>query len=154
MKKILLAGATGYLGGSFIASELKQGSYYVKAIARDSNKLREKMIEADEVLKDEVTVSESIKGCCEGGIDVVISTVGITRQKDGLTYMDVDYQGGNMNLLNEAKRSGVKKFIYVSSLNGGKLKHLKICHAKEKFVEELKKVRTGLFCYPTKRFFL
>ncbi len=96
------------------------------------------MIEADEVLKDEVTVSESIKGCCEG-IDVVISTVGITRQKkDGLTYMDVDYQG-NMNLLNEAKRSGVKKFIYVSSLNGGKLKHLKICHAKEKFVEELKK---------------
>ncbi len=25
-------------------------------------------------------------------VDTLISTVGITRQKDGLTYMDVDYQ--------------------------------------------------------------
>ena len=51
--------------------------------------------------------------------------------------MDVDYQA-NLNLLNEAKRSGVKKFIYVSVLNGNKLTKLKICEAKEKFVEALK----------------
>ena len=51
--------------------------------------------------------------------------------------MDVDYQA-NMNLLNEAIKSGVKKFIYVSVLNGDKLKKLKICEAKEKFVDELK----------------
>ena len=67
----------------------------------------------------------------------VISTVGITKQKDGLTYMDVDYQA-NLNLLEEAKKSGVKKFIYVSVLNGEKLKATKICYAKEKFVERLK----------------
>jgi uncharacterized protein YbjT (DUF2867 family) len=63
--------------------------------------------------------------------------VGITRQKDGLTYMDVDYQA-NLNLLQEAKKSGVKKIIYVSVLNGEKLRHLKICEAKERFVDELK----------------
>ncbi len=58
--------------------------------------------------------------------------------------MDVDYQA-NMNLLQQAKQSGVKKFIYVSVLNGEKLKHLKICEAKERFVEELK--ASGLdFC--------
>jgi uncharacterized protein YbjT (DUF2867 family) len=71
-------------------------------------------------------------------IDVVISTIGITRQKDGLTYMDVDYQA-NMNLLHEAKQNGVKKFIYISVLNGENLRHLKICDAKEMFVEQLKK---------------
>jgi uncharacterized protein YbjT (DUF2867 family) len=67
----------------------------------------------------------------------VISSVGITRQKDGLTYMDVDYQA-NLNLLNEAKSAGVKKFIYVSAINGDKYRHLKIFEAKEKFVDALK----------------
>lgn len=51
--------------------------------------------------------------------------------------MDVDYQA-NLNLLNEARKRGDRKFIYVSALNGHKLKHLKIFEAKEKFVEELK----------------
>lgn len=51
--------------------------------------------------------------------------------------MDVDYQD-NVNLLRQAKESGVKKFVYVSVLNGEHLKYLKICEAKEMFVERLK----------------
>ncbi len=136
MKKILLAGSTGYLG-SYIAKELQQRSSFFRAIARSPEKLEQNDIEANEVLKAELTDPDSIRECCKG-IDVVISTVGITRQKDGLTYMDVDYQA-NMNLLEEAKKSGVKKFIYVSVLNGEKLRNLKICDAKETFVEQLKK---------------
>jgi uncharacterized protein YbjT (DUF2867 family) len=134
MKRVLLAGITGYLG-SYIAKELPKRSCYVKAIARNPDKIKQKGIEADEVLKAEVTEPESIKDCCKN-IDAVISTIGITRQKDGLTYMDVDYQA-NMNLLHEAEQSGVKKFIYISVLNGENLRHLKICEAKELFVEKL-----------------
>jgi uncharacterized protein YbjT (DUF2867 family) len=136
MKRILLAGATGYLG-SYIAKELRKRDFHVSVIARNVEKLKEKKIEANEILAAQITRPESIKNCCQN-IDAVISTVGITRQKDGLTYMDVDYQA-NKNLLQQAKQSGVKKFIYVSVLNGEKLKHLKICEAKERFVEELKK---------------
>ncbi len=51
--------------------------------------------------------------------------------------MDVDYQA-NLNLLREAQRAGIKKFIYVSVINGDKMRHLKITEAKEKFVDELK----------------
>jgi uncharacterized protein YbjT (DUF2867 family) len=51
--------------------------------------------------------------------------------------MDVDYLG-NANLIDEAKRAGVRKFLYVSVLNGEKLRHLKICEAKEKLVDDLK----------------
>lgn len=69
-------------------------------------------------------------------MDAVITTVGITRQKDGLTYMDVDY-GANVNLLREAERAGVSRFIYVSVLNGNNMRHLKICNAKERFVDQL-----------------
>jgi uncharacterized protein YbjT (DUF2867 family) len=142
MKRILLAGATGYLG-SYIARELQKRDYHVRAMVRNPEKLNREKIAATEILEAEITRPESIEGCCEE-VDIVISTVGITQQKDGLTFMDVDYQA-NVNLLNEAKQSGVKKFIYVSVLHGEKLKHLKICAAKERFAEELK--ASGLdFC--------
>jgi uncharacterized protein YbjT (DUF2867 family) len=136
MKKILLAGSTGYLG-VYIAKELLQRSCFLRTIVRSPEKLEQNDIKASEIVKAELTAPDAIRECCKG-IDVVISTVGITRQKDGLTYMDVDYQA-NMNLLKEAKKSNVKKFIYVSVLNGEKLRNLKICDAKEMFVEELKK---------------
>lgn len=134
MKRVLLAGSTGYLG-SYIAKELLKRSYFFRAVARNSERLRTRDIEPTEIVEAELTKAETIRGCCED-IDVVISTVGITKQRDGLTYMDVDYQA-NLNLLKDANRSGVKMFIYVSVLNGEHLRHLKICDAKEKFVEQL-----------------
>ena len=136
MKTILLAGATGYLG-SYIAKKLSQTAYDLRVIVRSPGKLAERGIKVEDFFQAELTRPEAIKGCCSG-IDTVISTVGITRQKDGLTYLDVDYQA-NLNLLKEARESGVRKFIYVSVLNGEKLRHLKICDAKEKFVEQLEK---------------
>ena len=137
MNKILLAGSTGYLG-SFILNELLDKSFETRTIVRNEKKLPKSIIGNNklEILEAELTEPKSIENCCQN-IDTVISTVGITKQKDGLTYMDVDYQA-NLNLLEEAKRSGVKKFIYVSVLNGDKLIQLKICEAKEKFVSALK----------------
>ena len=122
--------------GSYITKELQNNGYFFKVVARNIEKLKKKGIEASEVLQAELTIPDAIRGACKG-IDVAISTVDITRQKDGLTYMDVDYQA-NMNLLEEARRSGVQKVIYVSVLNGDKLRHLKVCDAKERFVEQLK----------------
>jgi uncharacterized protein YbjT (DUF2867 family) len=136
MKSCLVAGATGYLGG-FIARELKSLNYTTRVLVRNPDKFQKTGILADEIYQAEITDRSTLDDCCNN-IDTLISTVGITRQKDGLSYMDVDYQA-NMNLLEEAKASGVRKFIYVSVLNGKKLKHLKICQAKEKFVEALKK---------------
>ncbi|WP_299099974.1 SDR family oxidoreductase [uncultured Winogradskyella sp.] len=132
---VLLAGATGYLGG-YIAKALVESNFNAKLITRSSKKLQQFNSNAVKIIEAEVTKTESIKGICEG-VTTVISTVGITRQKEGLTYMDVDYQA-NVNLLNEAKRAGVKKFIYVSAINGNKYRHLKIFEAKEKFVDVLK----------------
>ncbi|MEL7046184.1 MAG: SDR family oxidoreductase [Pseudomonadota bacterium] len=139
MNKILLAGATGYLG-SHIARELSQRGISYRAIARNPSKLEALDVNATESWRAEMTDAASLDGCCDG-IDVVISTVGITRQKDGLTYMDVDYRA-NLNLLEEAQKSGVKKFVYVSVLHGDQLRHLKICEAKERFVDRLK--RSGM----------
>ena len=132
--KILVAGATGYLG-KYITRELLSEGFKTKIIVRNPNKIEfgdDNLI----IEKAEVTRPETLKDICKD-VRVVISTVGITRQKDGLTYMDVDY-GANANLIDEAKKSGVEKFIYVSVLNGEKLRHLKICEAKEKLGDYLK----------------
>nr|WP_321412994.1 SDR family oxidoreductase [uncultured Allomuricauda sp.] len=133
-EKVLLAGATGYLG-QFITQELIESGYETKIIVRNKGKVKLNAPNL-EIVEAQVTQPDSLKGICNN-VDIVISTVGITRQKDGLTYMDVDYQA-NANLIDEAKKSGVKKFIYISVLNGEKLRNLKICAAKEKLGDYLK----------------
>jgi uncharacterized protein YbjT (DUF2867 family) len=132
---ILLAGATGYLGRHLL-QVLIEKQHQVVAIVRKPHQLDISNENFLEIKQAEVTKPVSLRDICKG-IDTVISTIGITRQKDGLTYMDVDYQA-NMNLLEEAKRSGVNHFIYVSAINGDKHRNLKIFEAKEKFVDALK----------------
>ncbi len=134
MNKVLVAGGTGYLG-SHIVNELLSRNLNTVMIVRDKKRVNRnsrflKIIEA------RVTEPESLEGVFEG-IDTVFSTVGITRQKDGLKYMDVDYQA-NANLIDAAKKANVKKFVYVSVLNGEQLRNIKICEAKERLVDYLK----------------
>jgi len=135
MKRILVAGATGYLGG-FVARELKIRGHFVRALARSPEKLNPLRGSLDEVATGEVTRPETLRHTCHG-VDVVFSSIGITRQKDGLTFHDVDYRG-NMNLLEVALQAGVGKFVYVSVFNGPSLRQLDIVAAHENFVDELK----------------
>ncbi len=134
MKKVLVAGATGYLG-QYLVKELKKRGFWVRVLIRkESQKFNFESV--DDYFIGEVTKPESIHEVTKD-IDWVFSTIGITRQKDGLTYMDVDYQG-NSNLLKEALKEKVESFQYISAINGDKLRHLKIFEAKEKFADELK----------------
>jgi uncharacterized protein YbjT (DUF2867 family) len=132
---VLLAGATGYLGKHLLKVLIEKQNQVV-AIVRKLNQIDNPNENYLEIKQAEVTKPETLRDICKG-IDTVISTVGITRQKEGLTYMDVDYQA-NMNLLEEAKKSGVSHFVYVSAINGDKHRNLKIFEAKEKFVDALK----------------
>ncbi|MCR9081456.1 MAG: SDR family oxidoreductase [Cyclobacteriaceae bacterium] len=133
--KIILAGATGYLG-SFIAQELKDHGHDFLAFGRSEEKLKKIGLTEKEFQVLDVTKLATFPKI-EEPLDTVISTVGITRQKDGLSYMDVDY-GANLNLLEFAMRHRARKFIYVSVLNGEQMRHLKITAAKERFVDALK----------------
>ncbi len=134
LPRVLVAGATGYLGG-FVVRELAKRGCFVRALARSPEKLEPFTDEINEVVTGEVTQHATLTGCCQG-IDVVFSSVGITRQQGKLTWKDVDYQG-NLNLLAEAKRANVRKFVYVSAIDGPKLTHLDIVKAHEDFVAAL-----------------
>jgi len=119
-----------------VAKEFKSRGHFVSLLARSPEKLDHIKDEIDDIVKGEITEPDSIKDICDG-IDIVFSSVGITKQKSKLTFKDVDYQG-NKNLLEIAGKASVKKFIYVSVFNGPNLLHLDIVKAHEDFVNELK----------------
>lgn len=144
MKRVLVAGATGYLG-RHVLREFKQQGYWTRALVRDEKKLLHPGPFGepagtgffDEVFTGKVTEPITLEGLCDN-IDIVFSSVGLTRQKDGLTFRDVDYQG-NINILTQALKAGVKKFIYVSVFNARLMADIAIVKAHEDFVEVLKK---------------
>jgi uncharacterized protein YbjT (DUF2867 family) len=134
--RILVAGSTGYLG-SHIVSQLLAELVEFKALARDKTKLLSMGVSDEKIIEAQITDPASIRGICDG-IDVVISCIGITRQRDGLKYMDVDYQA-NANLLEEAERAGVRQFIYISAFHAQKYPHVRLLGAKERFAKRLLK---------------
>ena len=132
--KVVLAGAYGNLGADIFKSLLKAGHEVVAAdmIERDLG------VEGDFTFK-KINVQEpaTLAGLCDGA-DVVITTVGLTKTSAEVTNYQIDYQG-NLNILEEAKKAGVKHFTYISVLKADKAPKVPMLHAKYLFEEELKK---------------
>ncbi len=137
LKRALVAGGTGYLGG-FVAREFASRGFFVRALVRSSKKKVEALRDVtDEIVLGEITRPETLDHICDG-IDAVFSSVGITRQKDGLTFRDVDYRG-NTNLLNEALRAGVERSPSTFRRSTVQIsRHLNMVNTHEAFVDELK----------------
>ena len=101
--------------GQYHVKELKNGGFWVRVLIRkEAQKYRFKNF--DDFFIAQITEPNSIKGITKN-IDFVFSSIGITRQKDGMTYLKVDYQGSS-NLFKEALNDGVEVFQYISAING------------------------------------
>ncbi|CDQ19646.1 Uncharacterized conserved protein YbjT, contains NAD(P)-binding and DUF2867 domains [Halobacillus karajensis] len=143
MERVLVAGATGYLG-RYVVKALKQKGYYVKVLVRSQDKLNQEGAFSspsiydfvDDIVIGDVTRPQTIKDVCTD-VDFVFSSVGITKQKDNLTFMDVDFKG-NLNLLREAERSNVQRFMYIN-VHGAEECLSTLIKAKQRFVNELKR---------------
>lgn len=131
-KRVLVAGATGYLGVRVVAALARRGAH-VRALVRPGKAVAG----AHEHFEAEVTNPASLEGACEG-VDWVFSALGITRQKDGVTYEAVDY-GGNLALLREAERAGVSRFGVISVVCAERLAGNPMVDAKLRFLEALER---------------
>ncbi|WP_425049500.1 SDR family oxidoreductase [Psychromarinibacter sp. S121] len=129
---LLVAGATGYLG-RFLCAEYARRGHHVTALVRDTARAEEL---ADVLVEAEATRPETIRGIMDG-VDLVVSSLGITRQADGLGYRDVDFQA-NLNLLREAETAGVKRFAYVHVLKAEAMAGVPLVDAKAAFVDALR----------------
>ena len=123
MRSVLLAGATGSLGRLVHGRLLAYGDS-VRPLLRSANM--------------DLTDPASLEGVCQD-IDVVISCAGASMNlysRERASFTKVDF-GGNCNLLAEAKRAGVKKFVYVSLFGAHGLLQTEYAKAHEQFVREL-----------------
>ena len=132
--KVVLAGAYGNLGADIFRTLINEGH---EVVALDMAQ-REIGVDKNFTFKKvDVTNPETLKGTCDGA-DVVITTVGLTKGSATISNYDIDYKG-NLNLLKEAKRAGVKNFTYISVIKADKAPDVPMVHAKYLFEEELKK---------------
>lgn len=132
MKRVFIAGATGYLGRHLCAEYQRRG-WHVTALVRKKASVTN--LNADVLVEAQATWPETLSGIMEG-VDLVISSLGITRQADGVGYWDVDYQA-NVNLLDEALRANVKHFSFIHVLHADRMKNVPLAAAKSAFVRKL-----------------
>lgn len=132
MKRVLIAGATGYIG-QFLCAEYQRRGWHVSALVRAAK--AGSPLAADNIVTAEATKPRSLKSIM-AGVGLVVSALGITRQTNGLSYWDVDYQA-NLNLLQEALACDVKHFAYVHVLNADRMADVPLVAAKSAFVRAL-----------------
>lgn len=132
--KIVLAGAFGNLGADILCALVRDGHEVVAADLKpkDLDGLAGKYTPR----AIDVTRPETLAGLCDGA-DVVITTVGLTGASATITNYDIDYHG-NLNLLAEAKKAGVKHFTYISVIQADSDPQVPMLHAKALFEQDLK----------------
>ncbi|MFH1538686.1 MAG: complex I NDUFA9 subunit family protein [bacterium] len=111
MKKVLVTGATGFVGGHIVEELLGRG-YEVSALVRSPEKAgglgkRGVELRPGGILKPE-TLDFS-------GFDAVIHLVGIIREAGEQTFERVHYEG-TVNVVEAAKWAGVKRYVHMSAL--------------------------------------
>ncbi|HYQ43280.1 MAG TPA: NAD(P)H-binding protein [Polyangiaceae bacterium] len=111
--KVLVAGATGVVGRA-VVQLLKQEGHLVRTISKTQERADSLRRIVDDVRIFDATEAASVAGACEG-IELVISALGAPvapSRKGTRSFAAVDLVA-NLNLLAEARRAGVRRFVYV-----------------------------------------
>lgn len=138
MKKVLVAGATGVLGQE-VVKQLKEAGYWVRALSRTKEAGEELVGLADNIFLGNPLDASSLTGLCLD-IDIVFSCMGKSLSlftESPHSFYEVDYLG-NKNILLEALKSKVSRFVYVSVFNASQRMDLEFARAHELFAEELR----------------
>lgn len=143
--RILVAGATGYLGRHLVA-ELTSAGHQVRALARSPERLARPGAAGAppippgscEVVAADVTEPEALRGVADG-VDAIVSAVGVTGH--GGDPWAVDHRG-NLALLDEARRAGVGRFCFVHVLHGEDIP-ADLTRAKSAFAAVLRRSTPG-----------
>ncbi|MGK7908429.1 MAG: NAD(P)H-binding protein [Synechococcus sp.] len=135
LPKVMVAGGTGYIGGGVLEVLNKRG-FWVRALCRNPDRLRD-CSHCNDIFVGHATCPETLTGLCQG-IDVVFSSLGTRSFRRKPTIWEVDYKG-NLNLLEVAKREGVKHFIFVSVVRGAEMARMSpIAQAREQVAQAVR----------------
>lgn len=112
--RILVTGGTGVVGESAVTALVERG-HEVRLFSRHADKDVEQFTDAVEAMPGDIGNAAQVKGAAKG-CDAVVHVVGIVAETPpDVTFERINVQG-TANIVREAERSGVKRFIYISSL--------------------------------------
>lgn len=133
---VVVSGATGALGREVAALLSGQGAR-VRALGRCPRRLD--AVRAAERRVADLLSPGTLAGACDGARALVICS-GASMQlggwRDRASFHSVDYLG-NLSLLGEARRAGVRKVVAVSLAGALAVRHTEYAQAHEQFVQAL-----------------
>lgn len=110
---ILVAGATGHLGGLINRSLLARG-IRVRVLVREASSIDRTIGAAAQVIRGDLKDPASLRRACAGVTAVVTTATATDRQGDD-TIESVDHHGV-LNLVDAAEVEGVQRFVFISAL--------------------------------------
>jgi uncharacterized protein YbjT (DUF2867 family) len=137
-RTVLVAGASGALGSHVVAALRARGNR-VRVLTRDRS--RATRLGGDvEVVQGDALDANALKGACDG-VSAVISSLGASvlpfPDRGWATFSRVDTPA-NVNLVREAERAGVDRFVYVSVFGADRMRGLDYIDAHERVVDALR----------------
>jgi len=125
--KVLVTGATGYIGGRLVPKLLKLG-YSVKVLVRDPERILDrKWTDRVEIVTGDVLKSDTLEKAMD---DVSVAYYLVHSMGGGTNFHKRDMDGAS-NFGNAAKLKGIDRIIYLGGLgdpNGDLSKHLSSRH--------------------------
>ncbi len=116
MKRILITGATGYIG-RFLTNRLLEEGYSLILLTRNKHKiLREWATKGCKIYEGDITNYNTLTKIEKEKIDYVFHLAAILNVPDKAeNFLKINVEG-TKNILNLALKCGVKKFVFASSI--------------------------------------
>ena len=133
---VVVAGASGYLG-RYVLQALASRGWRVRALVREPARLGWAREFCHEIVVGDLTRPETLEGLFKGATAGFCSA-GVRHLRRRPTYYEVDYLG-NLALVRRAAAEGVERFVFVSVINGERMRRISpAVEARERVVDELK----------------
>lgn len=161
-KKVIVAGATGFLGSQIVKELLQQGAEVTAMVRASSNKSELTKMGVKNFVVGDMMDAASLRQALspQHGFDVIVaSAAGYTRRKksDSAATDTIGYQ----NLVDATKEAGIARFVLISILESDKARSVPHFYNKYLIEQYLKKknqpfiaLRPGAFLDQTPDFII
>lgn len=161
-KKVIVAGATGFLGSQIVKELLQQGAEVTAMVRASSNRSELTQMGVKNFVVGDMMDAASLRQALSSkhGFDAIVaSAAGYTRRRkgDSAATDTIGYQ----NLVDGAKQAGIPRFVLISILESDKAKSVPHFHNKYLIEQYLRKknqpfiaLRPGAFLDQTPDFII
>jgi uncharacterized protein YbjT (DUF2867 family) len=132
-QKILVVGATGYLGGKVVQQALTKGKT-VLALVRPGSDATKLEAAGVEIVRGDLTDRPSLIVALEGADALITTAIGYAKRRKTDSLAAVD-DIGNRNLVDAARATGLPLFVFTSILTADKAVHVPHYYQK-KLIED------------------